>query len=397
MITDEQRSSWESDGFFIVPGFADGDVLHAMEERVVHLARTARRGGDVAGAMPLAESKLEADAENAEDGLSKMFRVHRNEPVFRAFASDASVLDRVAALIGPELDCFLSQFIFKMPGALGQPWHQDGFYFPFDRGPQVGLWLAITESVMENGPLWVLPGSHREAVHEVVPDRREHASLGYVEIVDHDMRDAVPVLLKPGDALFFHSHLMHKSTDNESKRKRAAMVYHFAEGGTVDQSQERWGFVPGNVDWMPIRRRIDTEIEIDAPVDVVRRLLTDGERYSEWNPYLVRVDGRLHDGADVVALGRNEDGSEMSMDVHVVSVGASEMRWEGGLPDRSLFRGDHRFAWEPLPSGRTRLRHFEVFTGSLVGDVLGSQRPVIERNFTRMNEALRDACVGSGG
>ena len=35
----------------------------------------------------------------------------------------------------------------------------------------------------------------------------------------------------------------------------SAMVFHYAEADTVDQSQQRLGFVPPNVDWMPVRRR----------------------------------------------------------------------------------------------------------------------------------------------
>jgi ectoine hydroxylase-related dioxygenase (phytanoyl-CoA dioxygenase family) len=60
--------------------------------------------------------------------------------------------------------------------------------------------------------------------------------------------------MEPGDLLLFHSHLMHRSTDNESAHGRAAMVYHYAEAGTVDNSAQRFGFVPPNVDWMPVRR-----------------------------------------------------------------------------------------------------------------------------------------------
>jgi len=63
-----------------------------------------------------------------------------------------------------------------------------------------------------------------------------------------------PVTMAPGDLLVFHSHLMHRSTDNVSEHKRAAMVFHYATAGTVDQSQERWGFTPPNIDWMPVRR-----------------------------------------------------------------------------------------------------------------------------------------------
>ncbi len=252
-LSPEQKEGWERDGFFIVRGFAPADTRDAMTARIVEIAREYARGQSIQPAYVVEEKALRAGSANPEDQLSKLFRVHRSDPVFRASACEPALLDLVEAILGPDLDCFLSQFIFKNPGALGQPWHQDAFYFPFDRGPQLAVWLAVSEATIDTGPLWVLPGSQHEPVHEVVPDRREHAGYAYVEIVDHDMSDARPVLMEPGDLLLFHSHLMHKSTDNVSQHRRAAMVYHYGETGTVDQSQQRWGFTPPNVDWMPVR------------------------------------------------------------------------------------------------------------------------------------------------
>jgi phytanoyl-CoA hydroxylase len=249
----EQLADWERDGFCLLRGFGSRDVVDAMLARVVETVRAKASGADIAPAYLVAESATMASAKTPEQAVSKLFRIHREDAVFREFCSNDRVLDVVESLLGSELDCFLSQFIFKHPGALGQPWHQDAFYFPFDRSPQVGLWLAVTEATLDNGPLWVVPGSHRDPVHDVVPDQREHANISYVEIVSRDTSDARPVLMQPGDLLVFHSHLMHKSTDNQSDAMRAAMVYHYGETGTIDQSRERFGFVPPNIDWMSVR------------------------------------------------------------------------------------------------------------------------------------------------
>ena len=254
MLTEAQRESWRRDGFFIVERFASQETCEAMLARAGELARTALDGGDVGRALVTPEGRRRLGPELSEREISKVFRIQRDEPVFREFCTREDLLDRVGDLLGPDLDCFLSQFIFKHPGALGQPWHQDTYYFPFDRRPQVGIWLAVTDAALDNGPLWVLPGSHTQPVHDAVRDPREHSNRGYVEIVDHDMSGEVPVLMQPGDLLLFHANLMHRSTDNGSDRLRAAMVYHYAEAGTVDHTEERWGRPSPNNDWMPVRR-----------------------------------------------------------------------------------------------------------------------------------------------
>jgi len=60
----------------------------------------------------------------------------------------------------------------------------------------------------------------------------------------------VCVLMAPGDVLVFDSHLMHRSTDNRSDRRRAAMVYHYGAAGTVDRSGE----VGIRYPWTPVLR-----------------------------------------------------------------------------------------------------------------------------------------------
>jgi phytanoyl-CoA hydroxylase len=103
------------------------------------------------------ETKPNQLSRHPEDRVSKIFRLHRDK-LFMESCQRNDLLDIVATLIGPELDCFLSQFIFKNHSAMGQPWHQDSYYFPFSRDPQVGVWLAITRATLENGCLRVLPG-----------------------------------------------------------------------------------------------------------------------------------------------------------------------------------------------------------------------------------------------
>jgi ectoine hydroxylase-related dioxygenase (phytanoyl-CoA dioxygenase family) len=250
-LSAEQRSSWQEHGFCRIDGFADAATCDAMLDRVTDIARRFDAGESVSPAYITAEQNLAADGRtgNPEELVSKIFRLHR-DGVFNEFATRPAVVDLVAdVLASDDLDCFLSQFIFKNPGAWGQPWHQDSYYFPFDPPrPIVGVWLAVTKATLENGCLSVVPGSQREPIHEHVRDSRPNANLGYVEIVDHDMSAATPVLMEPGDLLLFDSHVMHRSTDNESDGVRAAMVYHYCRAGTTEQTHS-----PIN-DFLPVRR-----------------------------------------------------------------------------------------------------------------------------------------------
>jgi ectoine hydroxylase-related dioxygenase (phytanoyl-CoA dioxygenase family) len=253
LVTDARRQAFEADGFYRIDGFAAPAVGQAMLDDVIGLARSST-SGDAAGTVVLPEANLRGRQGRPEQLTSKVFRLHRR-PAFASFLARPDVVSVLVDRLGPDVDCFLSQFIFKNPGAWGQPWHQDSFYFPFKPArPVVGLWLAVTEATLANGCLHVLPGSNAEPVHTHVPDRRPGANHGYVEIVDHDMSGSVPVLMQPGDLLVFDSHLMHRSTDNESDGIRAAMVFHFARAGTTDLTEKILGHRSNVNDWQPLIR-----------------------------------------------------------------------------------------------------------------------------------------------
>lgn len=249
VLTADQVANWADNGFFVVPRFASDGVLTAMIDRIVDLARRIDAGEERPDLLVSQETLL-ADAPSPEGRLSKIFRIMRAEDVFRDFATDARLLEILAEVMGPDIDCFLSQFIFKHPGALGQPWHQDEWYFRMDPPKQVGVWLACTDATADNGPLWVVPGSHHEVVHEdVVKDPRPGANLGYVEIQGADTTGEQQMLMAAGDLLVFDCHLRHRSTDNESDGMRAAMVYHYSPAGTTVAHDLTF-----NQEWVPVLR-----------------------------------------------------------------------------------------------------------------------------------------------
>ena len=132
VLTPAQRQDWERDGFIILPGFATEPIMSQMLDRVIDICRRAAAGDRQRGqAFVVPEAKVNQAAVNPEDLVSKVFRLHR-DTVFETFARDERLLAYVADVLATDdLDCFLSQFIFKNSGAMGQPWHQDSYYFPF--------------------------------------------------------------------------------------------------------------------------------------------------------------------------------------------------------------------------------------------------------------------------
>ena len=254
-LSQTQKQSWNEKGFILIPNFFPEDKCIEINQTVIDIVRSMV-GNSVEfnhayidqGHIGIREMKPSHKIENIEDEMSKVFRLHQTG-IFNEFIKRDDLLNIVEDILGENIDCFLSQFIFKNPGAWGQPWHQDSSYFPFDRAPQVGAWLATSAATKENGCLVILPGSHKEVIHEHLPDDRPGSNYGYTEIKDHDFKKEMPLFLNTGDLLLFHSFLMHKSYDNKSNNRRTAMVYHFAETGTdfgeLDSPTNEWISVRG--------------------------------------------------------------------------------------------------------------------------------------------------------
>ena len=254
-MTEDQKRSWNESGYILVPNFVEEGFCNEMNNAVIDIIKSIvpadgafshAYAGD--GHIAIREMKPSPNATKIEDEISKLFRIH-SKGIFNQFIKDETLCNLLQDILGPDIDCLLSQFIFKNPGAWGQPWHQDSSYFPFDREPQVAAWLATSEATLENGCLVVLPGSHQESLHDHLPDEREGSNYGYTEIKDHDFSQETPMTLNKGDLLLFHSFLMHKSFDNKSNSRRTAMVYHFAETGTgygeVDSPTNEWISIRG--------------------------------------------------------------------------------------------------------------------------------------------------------
>ena len=262
MLSKQQMVDWEKDGFVVIRGFLDPKVCIQMEAEAIAAIRNdppSAHQGEPAyilknGMLVQPEAQVPVGANNPEDFVAKVFNTH-----LQGAAHDFAISDRAASLVssilGDDIDVFQSMFILKNPGAWGQPWHQDSYYFNFDQQPQVGLWLAISEATLDNGCLSVLPGSHTNAVLEHVPDLREGANQGYLEILGVDEGSAIPVLMNPGDLLVFNSFLLHRSVDNRGGARRSAMVYHYGRADSVNlASPEVQAMQQRVTKWIPARR-----------------------------------------------------------------------------------------------------------------------------------------------
>jgi hypothetical protein len=134
-------------------------------------------------------------------------------------------------------------------------------------------------------------------------------------------------------------------------------------------------------------KTVSAAIDIDAPPAQVWAILTDLDRYREWNPLFVEASGDVATGQRVRLRTRQPSGRLMTIKPRItVARPETELRWSIGLP--GLVGGEHSFTLTPAGPG-TRVVQSEIFKGLLIS--LTGQTTVghAERSFQALNEALK--------
>lgn len=237
---------WESNGYFRVSEFLSRNDCRQLIKAAQHIVHEDQ------DAIVRYEINLSETLPKGQR-VSKLYRFHRARP-FHPLVTSPGLIRLIRPLMGGDFDLFLSQVVWKVPGALGQPWHQDSSIFPFEPSrPVVAAWIALTEATESNSCLRVVPRSHKAGVGLHGRDQGAATAGRYVTLVDQDVAAYSSLVMAPGDLVVFDSHLVHSSGDNLSTKARIALCFHFATSGTIDRTAETFGNSPYN-DWMPAWR-----------------------------------------------------------------------------------------------------------------------------------------------
>jgi phytanoyl-CoA hydroxylase len=137
---------------------------------------------------------------------------------------------------------FHSKLMQKEPKVGGAwEWHQDygywyknEFLFP---DQMISIMVAITAANKANGCLQVIKGSHKMGrIEHGFSGEQVGASQHYVDLALKTM-ELVYVEIEAGDALFFHSNLLHRSEANLSDKPRWSLISVYNRSGNVPYNE----------------------------------------------------------------------------------------------------------------------------------------------------------------
>jgi len=217
LLNDDEVKTFHRDGYVIVPGLFSSKEINKLYQTATAdtvIRENALDLNDQTGK----KTKLTLWFTPGDDLYSLLIRSNR------MVNSVAKLLDSDAAVCH-----FHTKLMQKEPRVGGAwEWHQDygywyknQFLFP---DQLVSVMVALTEANKQNGCLQVIKGSHKLG-------RVNHGFAGEqvgadMEMVNHALKkmELVYVELQPGDALFFHSNILHRSEANLSEKPRWSLI-----------------------------------------------------------------------------------------------------------------------------------------------------------------------------
>lgn len=132
------------------------------------------------------------------------------------------IVSRVSQLLGPDVVLWRSHVWCKQPGEPAVAWHQDPAYWPIEPVINVTCWIALSPATVESGCLRFVPGSHGAMLETADLQGDPINDTIRDGLVDDSL--AVPLEMEAGQAVLFHSLLVHDSLPNRSRRPRTGLA-----------------------------------------------------------------------------------------------------------------------------------------------------------------------------
>jgi len=189
-------------------------------------------------------------AQSGNTNISNYDR-HLDSPFLADHITRPEIVERVVSVLGPDVLCWRTEFFPKYPGDEGTDWHQADTFANASGKPQIvwpgdgadfggtlTCWTAFTEANLDTGCLQFMPGTHRTMHYDETkrmhydPDRinrdekkgvrRGFFGYDYRELQidagwEPDESLAVPMVMRPGQAILFWSTLMHASLPHNGR------------------------------------------------------------------------------------------------------------------------------------------------------------------------------------
>ncbi|MBQ0784131.1 MAG: ectoine hydroxylase [Amphritea sp.] len=229
-LSQQQIDDYAENGFMVLEDlFSDVEVKMFQQEleRLRHDEKIKQSG--------------ETITEPGSGELRSVFRVHENSALFKKLVADSRLAEVARYVLNDDVYIHQSRLNYK-PAFRGKEfyWHSDFETWHVEDGmPRMralSMSVTLTENFEYNGPLMLVPGSHRQfaACAGETPEEHFKASLKKQEYgvpSDEQLKKMVDsggivtASCKPGSVIVFDCNVMHGSNSNITPEPRANLFF----------------------------------------------------------------------------------------------------------------------------------------------------------------------------
>lgn len=239
-LSETQLKLYEENGFLVIPDAFSKDEIRALFDEYVALSRKDEF-----------YDRDEYVMEPGSDEVRSIFNPHDFSILMDRLSRDQRIVDKVRQILDSEVYIHHGRINIKKPlSGKSFAWHSDFETWHAEDGlPRmrtVSAWVMLTDNTIFNGPLFLIPGSHKHFVacaSEAPEDnfkrslRKQEYGVPSKEALDQLMgqRELAAALGHAGTLVLHESNVMHGSSDNMSTDARTNLffVYNSVENKPV--------------------------------------------------------------------------------------------------------------------------------------------------------------------
>jgi ectoine hydroxylase-related dioxygenase (phytanoyl-CoA dioxygenase family) len=229
-LTQEEVDNFWRDGYLKIGKILNDEEIELFRHEYDETFAQARAGQIKFRNLAIDNTDDLATKNKAAQQMLQIMQMCEVNIHFRRLVYHERILDIVEDLIGPNIQLFHDQALYK-PAYHGGPihWHQDNAYWRCSPPNLVSAWVTLDDVNVHNGAMQFIPGSHLQAIGHA----RAQTSNALLDSGEHaDKSKAVVVDLPAGGITIHHCQTLHMTEPNTTDRQRRAFAIHFMTPGT---------------------------------------------------------------------------------------------------------------------------------------------------------------------
>lgn len=222
MLTQAQIDEYNEVGAIVVPNILSPDEiarLRAVTDGFVEGARKVSAHTEI--------YDLEDSHSPANPRVRRIKQPHKHHPEYARLVRHPRIIEALQDLWGPDIRFDTAKLNLKSAGfGAAVEWHQDWAFYPHTNDDLAAVGVMFDDMEPENGPLMIIPGSHKGPIHD------HHANGRFCGAMDPaacgiDFSKAIALTGPAGSITIHHARAIHGSAPNTSNRDRRLLLFQF--------------------------------------------------------------------------------------------------------------------------------------------------------------------------